>query len=70
MSCSASRQAVYILPTDFTKNEACEWYIEPEPESVCEDDEHEVKDVGYLPKLDKGGKKKLYMHQKRSMKNG
>merc|ERR1712238_532039 len=26
LSCTSSRQAVYILPTDFTKNGACEWY--------------------------------------------
>merc|ERR1711935_459865 len=68
LGCSASRQAVYILPTDFTKNKACEWYIEPEKEGSCEVNEYEVKGVGCLPKLDRGGKTMVYMHQKKSIK--
>lgn len=30
LNCSIARQAVYILPSDFTKNVGCEWYVEPE----------------------------------------
>ena len=34
----------------------------------CEDNAYEVKGVGCLPKLDRGGKIMVYMHQKKQLK--